>query len=205
MDDAEALTSMYWGVCTMKKSKIAKIGWQLWVLVTCLCGCHGTYYDGRPEEMALGWSLDRCGECLAGTHDMTFLFVGNVSYNHDVLYSLAFSSQKNLTLAEGRKLASDVTKEFWSMLQDSESVQRHLELLQSTNLNVNKEKVDLARVAFRIGFWDDDVNRPKPPSLAAIFLVNKMFYYYQADPETQGLRLVLKEPYRSHIALGGAS
>jgi hypothetical protein len=53
---------------------------------------------------------------------------------------------------------------------------------------------------YRIVFWDKEMDRPKPPYIAEILFQDSHFYFYDADPQTQELRLVLKAPYEQVIA-----
>lgn len=157
--------------------------------------CHGI-----PEEVALDTSLDKFGQATAQKYGMRFLFVGKVEDNVLARYSLAFLCPKECSLAEGQQLAANVSRDFWEMLQHDQSVKEHFELVRDRMFNSKHEKVEMMRAAFRIGFWNEEVNRPKPPFLAEILLNDNMFSYYEADPETQALRLVLQEPYPKTMA-----
>jgi hypothetical protein len=43
------------------------------------------------------------------------------------------------------------------------------------------------------------MNRPKPPYIAQILFQNCHFYFYEADPTTQALRLIFKESYENVV------
>lgn len=51
-------------------------------------------------------------------------------------------------------------------------------------------------IAFRINFWDENVDRRLYPYIAEVRVVEGIFYYYYADPVTQGLQpATLVEPF----------
>jgi hypothetical protein len=99
-----------------------------------------------------------------------------------------------MTLADGQQLAKSLVKQFWQMLQKDPIVHKHIEFYQKRGIP-NANGIALERAAFRIGFWDAEVNRPKAPFLAEILYLNRVIYYYEADPITQEIHLVYKEDY----------
>ena len=153
---------------------------------------------GTYEDVAATRSLTAFGRALADEYGMKFLFVGDVTDNppdsSTVYYCLNFSSPKRMNLEEGQALAKDVARKFGEWLRQDQAVKRQLDVLRRVGVPV-EEQPSLARAAFRIDFWDERVDRQMPPLLAEIFFVQGTISYYQADPETQELRLVLKEPY----------
>jgi hypothetical protein len=44
------------------------------------------------------------------------------------------------------------------------------------------------RIGLRIGFWDANIDRPMPPHLAQIKVVEGKILYYQANPKDQSLQ-----------------
>lgn len=181
----------------MMKGTFVWLGGLLSLLLSVFPACRQAKYRGLPEDVALEWALDRFAESTAQKHGMKFLFVGDVANNVSAYYSVAFSSPKQITLAEGETLARQVAQEWLNMLRHDENVRKHIEFLRARRVyfDPNKDKVEMTHSSFRIGFWDEDVNRPKPPFLAEILFNKNTFYYYEADPETQKLRLVLEESY----------
>lgn len=107
-------------------------------------------------------------------HNLTFLN----SCLHSVIggkdcencFGLLFTSQKSLTLDEGRVLANKLLE---SLL---------------TNTLLNKDNL-----AFKIAFWDKEVNRPLFPYLADIRFFNSKFHYYYANPKNQALETPIIE------------
>ena len=62
------------------------------------------------------------------------------------------------------------------------------------------EQVNMNQIGFKIAYWDKNVERPQAPHLAEIRFIGRILYYYEADPKTQALRLVLQEPYDEAMA-----
>ena len=49
-------------------------------------------------------------------------------------------------------------------------------------------------IGFKINFWDEKVNRFKPPYISQIRLADGQFYYHFANPETQALEPPIVQP-----------
>lgn len=158
--------------------------------------------EGTYEDVIATRSLTAFGRVLANEYGMKFLFVGDVTDNppdkSTVYYCLNFSSPKKMNLEEGQAFARSIAQKFEEWLQKDGSVKRQFDALRRIGVPV-EERPSLARAAFRIDFWDEQVDRQMPPFLAEVFFVQGTISYYQAEPETQELRLVLKEPYEGVV------
>lgn len=110
-------------------------------------------------------------------YGLTFLLVENVNNT----YCVVFTSKKELDLAAARKFALPLVRDFMPLrcpMQDEPQPRK---------------------LALKIAFWDNNVNRPKSPDLAEIFFSEGTFYFYEADALTQSLILVGKESYEETV------
>ncbi len=57
------------------------------------------------------------------------------------------------------------------------------------------EKLNRNLIGVKIAYWDENVTRPKAPFLSEIDFYEDKFRYFEADPKTQALTLVLEESY----------
>lgn len=168
------------------------------LVLSCLIGCcscgRAKYKSGWPEENAVSYAIDDFGVQEAKRYGLKMLFVGNVTDSWDVHYCVTFLCDRAMRLEEGKKLARPILDDFYQMLTKEPKVRRYA--LRYLAYKGDDERPRLTdTVALKIAFWDKDVNRPKPPHLAQILFVNNTFYYYDADPHTQELRLMHQEPY----------
>lgn len=162
-----------------------------------ITGCSGGKYVGVKDEVNVFWALDNYGERTAKANGMKLVVVGDITDGPNYIdYCLSFRSLKKMTLDEGRIFATNLVENFWQMIQNDPSIRVYAEHRRQKSPYYPKEYV-LERVGCKIAFWDKDINRPKSPYLAEIFFRDKEFHYYEADPKTQELRLVLKEPYEA--------
>ncbi len=53
----------------------------------------------------------------------------------------------------------------------------------------------LQDLAFRLDFWDENVDRPLYPYIAQVRLADGIVYYYYANPKTGALEETAKEPF----------
>lgn len=168
----------------------------LFALLSCLIivGCAPAKYQGSSQHAAMQAAIAEFGEKEARKYGMRLLFVGNFTCFQNTPYAMAFTSDKELSLEKGRVFAITLVRDFLKMLQNAPSMKSY-RAISSKSIVTSEYTPRAETVGLKIGFWDKDVNRPKRPNLAEILFVDGAFYYYEPDPETLELRLVLKESY----------
>ena len=117
-------------------------------------------------------------ECLFGRHIATqyglkLISLDNLTTSSCVKYALAFTSERSLSLQEAQLLAQHIVND----------------ILARKNAPLSGE------IGLKISFWDKEMNRIRPPAIAEIVFADSTFSYYQRDPESQAIRLVLKEQF----------
>lgn len=118
---------------------------------------------------------------LADHYGLELLLIDDIRNDHCTRYCAHFTSDKKLELSAGRKFALPLAHDFLHMLCESK-------------LHYNPNRLGL-----KIDFWDKNMNRPQKPYIAQITFSHGMFSYYQADPSTEALRLVLRESFSDAI------
>ncbi len=147
----------------------------------------------KPNHRNMRRSLESYGKVVATNNNMKLLFFGNPTQECQGEYGLSFISRKTMMLEEGKALVTPIVCNFVEEIKQNGYVQEYVKSYHDTSPTQ-------AKVVIKIAFWDEEVNRPKPPYLAAIVFGNNTFHYYQADPETQSLQLVYQESYEEAIA-----
>ncbi len=163
-------------------------------------------YTGTKEERKVSWVLDAYGNQVAKRYGMKFHREGNFldfddPNENDVEYGLTFFSPHKLTLQEGRVFAAGLVADFFKKVNTDPGIRKYwLEYKREYNKKHSWKKYTAAepviqQLALKVGFWDANVERPQHPYLADIRFHNATFFYYEADPKTQALKLVYQEPY----------
>lgn len=142
---------------------------------------------GYPPDMAQQKSLKSSCKELCKQHQLELIanslgYVVDAEYAKKSRWGLTFTSPHHCTIDEARAIALDlkfcllnrmysdpVFAEGWTRYDS-----RHPELYNGS-------------LAFKIAFWDENVNRPLFPYVAQMRYINDAFYYFYADPETQSL------------------
>ena len=141
------------------------------------------------------WAFDRYAREVGKAKGLELLVVGNVTDAMGIAYCLMMRSAKSMTYDEARPFAIGLVEDFWQMLHKIPEVQGYMDLRVRESRDSYTRELSLKNVGYRLTFWDKEVNRPLPPYVAEVLFVAGTFYYYEADPKTQALRLIHKESY----------
>ena len=121
--------------------------------------------------------------CLVG--------VKNETYHH----SISLADSRKMTLEQGKCLAADMLKAYLDLAlstpifdhyRKAARADQQMYLPQYPSLYPEKITPDL--FGFKVGFWDENVDRPFPPYLAQIRAAESKVYFYYADPKTKALQ-----------------
>jgi hypothetical protein len=114
--------------------------------------------------------------------------------------NFALRGPQSLSLDESRKLAAKCSQELWDFIRKDK---RCLEYIKETS-SIPHEKYSsptpiLEHLAFRISFWDENVDRVTEPYIAEIRLLDAKLKYFTAD-ENQFLVQVYEETFDNALA-----
>jgi hypothetical protein len=166
----------------------------------------GDKYKGTHFADDLFRYLDHQCKRLGKKYDLDLIRIGDFTDSKQYhYYSASFVSDRKFSLQEGRILAAWVFDDFYNILKTDKTVKDyHRRLLEEhphgAISSPQPDDIDPKEACFKIVFWDDNIDRIMPPHLAQILLLDGVFSYYEADPKTQELRLILKEPYEETLA-----
>lgn len=130
-----------------------------------------------------------------------FISVGSLTSELDTdSFGLWVTGKTKETIESGRALAVAFIQAYVKELQTNKDITAYYELQCKKWPDLFSGQIGLKNILVRIAFWDEDVERPQVPYLAEIDFRHGKFQYYQADPKTQSLQLVLEESYDDAIA-----
>jgi hypothetical protein len=161
---------------------LAKIAALLFLLSSCM-----RPYQ-HPAEKNLRHSLERYGLQVAEKNHLQLLLVGSVNEVFSD-YCMLFTSDKEMTLEEGKALAVPLAQNLLNEVLHNSAVANFV-------ANDRGKPPQANNIGFKIAFWDKEVNRPNHLYLAQITLSAGILYFYEADPKTQKLILIFQQPYQ---------
>jgi len=168
---------------------------------------------GPPHERKMRRALINMSCLLAEKHEISYLLegLGGVAGTlaDDTRFGVVWTCRKKLTLDQARLLMGLVAKEMLDQLQGEPHYmnyykERHIHDLkrQYSPMKIDPEKIALMEqrmglldFAFKISFWDEQMDRPLNPYIADVRLIEGKIYYYYADPKTQALLDPIIEPF----------
>lgn len=130
-----------------------------------------------------------------------FISVGNLTSQLDTdSFAIWVTGKTKETIESGRALAVAFVQAYVKELQTNKDITAYYEFQCKKWPELFSGQIGLKNILVRIAFWDEEVERPQVPYLAEIGFRHGKFQYYQADPKTQGLQLVLEESYDDAVA-----
>lgn len=141
----------------------------------------GPSYDTKPR-----YALDAFAKKLAKQHHLEFLNsgLGGLAGAKQGIWALSLVSREQMTLDEGRKLATAITRQLLHKVFTDPLFARYCQ----KSCRAGSEELKPEHVAFRLAFWDENTDRPLYPYLAQVRLAEGKLYFHYADPKTQALQ-----------------
>lgn len=152
-------------------------------------------YCGPPYEIKYYEMTENYAKKYFKHDDIELIHIGDFTYPEDrIMFGLWFRSYSSESIDEGRIRAVAFLNDWLEMMQHNEVAKTYFEESKRHYRPV-PASLDHHIMGVKIAYWDKSVNRPKAPYLAEIIFSKDKFRYYEADPDTQALRLVLEESY----------
>jgi len=179
------------------------------LLISCLLifsSCIQSRYSPVKKYRDRSIALENFGQSTARNFKLRFLFEGNYTTPNNTLSCVSFTDTKNVQLNQGRILATQLAENFTAFnLSNSVLKQSFQEAFESYSCTESFSDFVLKKLGFRITYWNENLDRPKAPYLAEIQFRDNTFYYYEADPQTQALKLIFEESYENAITFKNAT
>jgi hypothetical protein len=137
------------------------------------------------------------GERIAKQNNLKLLLTGYPACFISPTFNISFADYHNtITVNQGREQTVSLISDFWNMLQASSEVHCLYEAMLKARFFYVPAELTLEQVSLRLTYWDEaTMTRRMPPYLAEIRFKNQKLYYYEADPQTQELKLIHEESY----------
>jgi hypothetical protein len=162
-------------------------------------------YTGPKVCVKMYEALEAYGRQVAEKTGSQFLSVRDVTDVQKTEFCIHLRSFDNITFEQSQILGANLVEGLCNMLKSNPEVLAYMDYRRDRQIENNvpirhTRDIPLWLLGYRIVFWDKEMDRPKPPYIAEILFQDSHFYFYDADPQTQELRLVLKAPYEQVIA-----
>lgn len=159
--------------------------------------CFEPKYYGPEYERNTSWMIDEYAHNYCKNRPMELLHVGNFTDapNHYILFGLWLRSYAKQNLQEARLEAVTLVQDFWKTIEHDTRSIVSFEQSKKFMPPEYRDRLSLNLVGVKIAYWDKNVNRPLPPYISEVTFYNSTFCYYEADPRTQALRIVLEESF----------
>ena len=158
-------------------------------------------YSGPQYEADLYQMIDDYAVAYGKNNNTELIHVGNFAYSsNSIRFGMWLRCYAAEELQQGRNRAITLACDFYNMLQQNKIVSNYFAELKRYYALDSADEINLYTIGIKIAYWDKQVNRPQPPYLAEITFLDEKFHYYQADPETQALKLVFEETYEDALA-----
>ena len=139
---------------------------------------------------------------LCSQTDLNLTAVGAVvgrSFSDSRPVEFALHGSQQLNLKESQHLATTCLRHMLSYIKSNQSYKEILEAQAPYRKNsCNFSEPASNQIAFRINFWDENIDRPVAPYIAEIRLLDDKLSYFTAD-ENQRLVLVFEETVKDNL------
>lgn len=170
-------------------------------LFSCIVKLCENKYSGPQYEADLYQMIDDYTTAYGKKNNSELIHVGNFAFQSKrLIFGVWLRSYATEDLQQGRIRAIMFVNDFYTMLQQNKLAHIYFEESKRYHPPEGVDKINLKSIGIKIAYWDKQVNRPQPPYLAEITFLDKKFHYFQADPETQALKLVFEETYEDALA-----
>jgi hypothetical protein len=144
--------------------------------------------------------MTKWGQKEAEFSKTTFFINDNVTDYRDVVFCLSFLDEHKKTLDEAKAFARSFFVRYFAFLEKDPAVLAYCKSLHEFNdAWFPSLRPTENMVGFKIAYWDRDMNRYPAPYISEVVFADRTFFYYDADPNTEELHLVLKESFNDFM------
>jgi len=150
-----------------------------------------TYSCPAPDAFAIGTALFGFEKKFADAHGLGVVTAGIAGENEkdSRAFDFVLCGGQCINLNEAKKLAAACSKELLEFVRKDQECLKYLKDRSTWKGSKDPATFPEPRhLAFRISFWDENIDRQPAPYIAEIRVVGEKFKYFAAD---EGQRLVL--------------
>lgn len=130
------------------------------------------------------------GNGMGLKYGMEVLLIGRSSLidAHRADCSISFYDSNPRTIDEVRPIVIDIADQMWELVKKEPIfLERRMDDFRRYP-DLEKPEISPNLIGFKIGYWDENVNRRGYPYISHVKYVDQTFYFYYADPKTQKLQ-----------------
>jgi hypothetical protein len=149
-----------------------------------------TRVDAAPKEFDKRTkALETFGKQLANKNGMKYLIagVGSVVDSRIVAWDISLTCDREMTVEQARPMVVNMIQDFWQKVNQDPVFVTCLKIMHQKQPQYDPVLTP-KRMGMKIAFWDKNVDRPLPPNLAQIKVMEGSIYYFQANPKDQSLQ-----------------
>lgn len=161
-----------------------------------------TRVEAAPKEFDKRTkALDALGKQLAKKNGMKFLIagVGSVVDSKKVAWDLSLTCDREMTVDQARPMVVNMIQDFWQTVNQDPVFVACMKYMHQKQPGYDPVLTP-KRMGMKIAFWDKNVDRPLPPNLAQIKVMEGSIYYFQANPKDQSLQNPYVESFEDAFA-----
>jgi hypothetical protein len=150
-------------------------------------------YDKNRWDIERDNSLNILAEELSEKYNMKYLnySVGTLVDSYKVAWDISLMSRSILQIDEIRPIITNMIQDFTTKVYQDPLFQRGLDEMHAFYSDGSYDpELSPKRIGLRISFWDENMDRPSPPYVSLIKVLEGRIEYYQANEDQ-----ILKTPY----------
>jgi len=157
-------------------------------------------YMGPKYEVQFRKQYDAIGQKAGKKHGLRLLTSGfeDLLDEQKVTFVLNYMSREKMTQAEAGAFTLNLVQEIWQLLKDDRYYLNYIHTIAPMNIYNEEDLIPprIEHVGIKLTFWDEEMNRMKPPHVAQVQVSGgKIRYYYSDENEFLG------EPKRENLGL----
>lgn len=134
------------------------------------------------------------GQKLGEQYHLTLLNTGygTIARAKEGAWAIHWTCDRSMTIDQARPMAQAMAQRMQKMMQADPLFKKYC--AERNKYSSSPFELTSDKLAFRLAYWDANVDRPLHPYLAEVRLADNFIYYHYADPKTQALLDPICEP-----------
>lgn len=114
--------------------------------------------------------------------------IGEAIHNEKAAWSINLLSPHQWTVEEARPIVVNMIDDFFCLVYTNQFFPVYLREQHKISPKHFNKVLGIDCIAFKIGFWNENIDRYLPPYLAQVLVQEGKIIYYQANPKDQSLQ-----------------
>jgi len=161
----------------------------LFLVFSMMCSCQ---INTAPELIKNQWAffeaLDEYGKQLGKEYNLEFLLssLENPVRGENFAFAMIFMGRQKLQEKDAANLAKEIHTKIWNRFEEDPVYLNYIRSMEEKHKKISDQlwPPRPEHFAFKISFWDEEMDRRKPPYVAQVIVVDgklKIFYAGEGD------------------------